>query len=522
MLKWCVYLIERMCPLAKLEANGDEADATPSWASEKIVFCNKKVNAATSAAATLIHLQSASASLGKESKRTRPQCAAVKEFDRAVFQKDNGDVEVEDADAHVNLYAHDVGERYADWITNLEKAEKTPYDAQWKVIETIHHQCCAESAYENSYADAAEACPSNLFRLIHGLPGSGKTQLMLWLRDYFEKVWSWEAGVHFVFLAPLNTMAANIGGSTVHSFGEIRFKDKRGNTIQSRGGTNDEVSSMSIKCRSLRFAFVDEIEATGTDVLADLEENVQRHAPKRFRTDAGAVLPRSWGGVNFFLFGDWWQLPSVGGICIMSNPFSEKAMESAKVSHILNMFWDKDSQYSVQRWPESNKRVLCLEQNKRSGADAWFSELLTNCREGDMTEDQYNFLHGLPTKVCGSWLSRDQRSMCGNGECDRFYDNASSILSDYSRPWQVRWEEAKQMECAKCAEERQRRKRVIGCGAYGGLKDAEAAAILASVRFSRSLLITEFNKPVSLYALLRSKDFARITGTAPMTWYLQP
>ena len=102
MLKWCVYLIDRMCPLAKLEANGDEADATLFWAIEKHVFCNKKVNAATSAAATLIHLQATSAALGKESKRPKPQCAVVKKFDRAVFQKDNCNEEMADADAHMN------------------------------------------------------------------------------------------------------------------------------------------------------------------------------------------------------------------------------------------------------------------------------------------------------------------------------------------------------------------------------------------------------------------------------------
>ena len=34
--------------------------------------------------------------------------------------------------------------------------------------------------------------------LVMGLPGSGKTQVMKWMAEYFEEVWGWVAGRHYV------------------------------------------------------------------------------------------------------------------------------------------------------------------------------------------------------------------------------------------------------------------------------------------------------------------------------------
>ena len=41
------------------------------------------------------------------------------------------------------------------------------------------------------------------------------------MRRFFEDVLKWENGVQFQFLASQNTMAALVGGATVHSWGCI-------------------------------------------------------------------------------------------------------------------------------------------------------------------------------------------------------------------------------------------------------------------------------------------------------------
>ena len=51
--------------------------------------------------------------------------------------------------------------------------------------------------------------------------------------------------------------------------------------------------------------------------------------------------------------------------------------------------------FHLQAWNEK-ARVLELSQNIRSGDDKWFSDVLDQCRLGQLSEQNYNFLHGLP------------------------------------------------------------------------------------------------------------------------------
>ena len=97
--------------------------------------------------------------------------------------------------------------------------------------KVIHDRCVLEYNIENAeaavQADRQAKAQEPLFRLIHGLPGSGKSQILKWLRSYFNEVWLWEEGIHYQFLAPLNSMADNIGGATLHSWSEIVWQDKK-------------------------------------------------------------------------------------------------------------------------------------------------------------------------------------------------------------------------------------------------------------------------------------------------------
>ena len=108
--------------------------------------------------------------------------------------------------------------------------------------------------------------------------------------------------------------------------------------------------------------------------------------------------------------------PPVGGTALMSNPKSQAALEEARVQNILMKFWccydDANDESAVQVWAESfchtGSRVMDLNVNHRSGDDVWYSDLLTSCREGNMFMSDWQFLHGLPTFECGSWLTKLQ------------------------------------------------------------------------------------------------------------------
>ena len=165
---------------------------------------------------------------------------------------------------------------------------------------------------------------------------------------------------------------------------------------------------MTVKCGKLRFLFIDEIEATGADTIGTLEAHVCQHISSRspykyarlseeLGHETKKSLPRCFGGVNVFFLGDFWQLNPTGQIAIMSNPYGEKVLSSAKANFIMRMFWRNEGDDSLLPWKDG-KRILHLTRNERSGADKWFSHVLNSCREGDLQEDDFNFLHGYPTE----------------------------------------------------------------------------------------------------------------------------
>ena len=116
----------------------------------------------------------------------------------------------------------------------------TPNQMQRKILELVHERRVVEHVYENGEdIPSTTPCSEPLLRLVHGLPGSGKTQVLRWLQSYFEEVWGWTLGLEFVFTAPMNSMASNIQGSTIHSWGQIAFKDRRGTLVNSQQKSKD-------------------------------------------------------------------------------------------------------------------------------------------------------------------------------------------------------------------------------------------------------------------------------------------
>ena len=147
----------------------------------------------------------------------------------------------------------------------MENGEIKPNAQQWQVLNLVHRRCLYEQEEETNHRVNQPASKKThwepLFRLIHGLPGSGKSKLLLWLRTYFEEVWKWTDGVQFQFVAPLNSMANNIGGSTMHTWAGLTFTNSEGLQISGdmlRKG-KDNISRRQIKCAKLRFLYIDEI-----------------------------------------------------------------------------------------------------------------------------------------------------------------------------------------------------------------------------------------------------------------------
>ena len=146
----------------------------------------------------------------------------------------------------------------------------------------------------------------------------------------------------------------------------------------------------------------------------------------------------------------------------MSNPYGEKVLGSANTSYIMNMFWRCTDGPSLLPGSDG-KRMLHLTRNERRGADQWFSRFLNTCRKGDLSENDYNFLHGSPTeaKVDFWYAHRDNAQWSHDDQGCRYekYD----ILKCWDH-----WDKSVK-ECEHCWRERQQRARLLHFDSHAGL-----------------------------------------------------
>ena len=81
---------------------------------------------------------------------------------------------------------------------DIRKPKPKPNAKQQACIRTIVGRCVQESEEELLQDVKFRSEPLSL--LIHGVPGAGKSEVLYWLRDFFEEICLWEHGVQFVYL----------------------------------------------------------------------------------------------------------------------------------------------------------------------------------------------------------------------------------------------------------------------------------------------------------------------------------
>ena len=186
------------------------------------------------------------------------------------------------------------------------------------------------------------------------------------------------------------------------------------------------------------------------------------------------------------------------GALVATNFFSPPTvLQNAKASSIMSMFWKNTGIETLGSW-QDGKRILHLSRNERSGADAWFAQVLNTCREGNLSEDDYNFLHGFPTEagIC-FWYAQRKNELWSHDEQHCHY-RPYPILTQ----WNAR---QANNECEHCWLERKRRARVLHLQSHA----AQARERLADPHFAESVLITQYNMAVFYFAQERAISFAR-------------
>ena len=147
------------------------------------------------------------------------------------------------------------------------------------------------------------------------------------------------------------------------------------------------------------------------------------------------------GGLNVIFVGDFWQLdpPEPSGVSISAvpkdlyDPTAERPRHATS-EYGLSLFWSFNMREAVQ-----GVTVLTLQERCK---DKWYSDLLDECRELKLSENNYNFLHGFPTAVPGSWcLGQDgsHKPSCGVPKCVALAERVASAGGSASAGKSIFW-----------------------------------------------------------------------------------
>ena len=365
-----------------------------------------------------------------------------------------------------------------------------PSDEQQRVIKRIMERCLEE---DEDLASEKEIRSEPLRCLLHGVPGAGKSEVIWWLRGFFEDVCGWSHGKQFVYLAFMHSMAALIEGKTFHSFMSVSFNKGDQVANSKRGGEGEHgINKIFLRFESLRWIFIDECSTLGCELLAEGDHTartyIRRENTWHKRSDGST---RCFGGVNLCFAGDFWQFKPVQQVSILSNPF--KRHDSSSVETVLSMFWTHGPD-AVQELFELTKEHRCK--------DEWLSYFLKRARHGNMEHELYCYVHGLPTKHTGSWMPGRNDVICGKASCRALPEKwEREVLAGANRTWSERCSD----ECDICSEHRQRRCRVL-------YDDDAEESVINTTKFCDAPLIHPWNSPKYHANQVRAKHFARRTN----------
>ena len=194
---------------------------------------------------------------------------------RAVRRRPGSNPRAQQAQAYLTLSS----EQVAAWWAKTKSSSKPPSAEQEAFLQRVVARCRAEQR------DFSACCVSKaknfetsepLRDCLFGIPGAGKSQCIKWVRDLFETCLGWQDGVQFQFLASQNTMAALIGGTTVHSWGVIPVNATDAQDKLSGKSKDGDIDALFLNALGMRWLIVDEVSTLSPEVLGLLDSFLRR------------------------------------------------------------------------------------------------------------------------------------------------------------------------------------------------------------------------------------------------------
>ena len=301
-----------------------------------------------------------------------------------------------------------------------------------EMLRIVCDRVCAEIAEDATEYTAQEP----LLWLLHGLPGTGKSEVLKLCKTLFTEVCGWSMGLEYQMVALQAATAQLLDGGTIHHACGINPFPGTGGSSNAQKAAQRQ-TDVAQRVQQWRQLFVDEISMVSCKLLAEMDMKlraVMTDASTLKRDGLGNIRP--FGGVNVVFVGDFWQLdpPKGGFLGDIPVEFLRKARQydpKPDVAHGQPIFWGVDGQ-CVKGMTELTECVRT--------EDPWLLQVQQEMRDGNLSEDSWKFLHGVETSVPGSWVNG--RCECGNERCARTWATSKT-------------------ECAVCQEERRTKNRVL-------------------------------------------------------------
>ena len=114
---------------------------------------------------------------------------------------------------------------------------------------------------------------------------------------FVENCLGWQDGVQFQLLASQNTMAALIGGTTVHSWGVIPVNATEASAKLTAKSNDGDIDALFLNALGMRWLIIDEVSTLSPEVLGLLDSYLCR-ACKRHPHARQQAHVRPFGGTR--------------------------------------------------------------------------------------------------------------------------------------------------------------------------------------------------------------------------------